>query len=472
MRHLIVGIGGAGTVLVDEVRLSESGSIPLVDPAVVARLQDLGATSLRYPGGTLGDTFDWTAAIGAPLDRGEIEAAFGDLQTPSFGVDEFLGLCEQAGLEPLFQMNVLDAPSKVADLVEYTNGGAATPQGAIRAANGHPAPYGVTWWEIGNEPTAAYQTGPSPDDTGADYAQLALAVAAAARAVDPSIRLGGIAHTQFARADWIAAVPLLDSWNDQVFGGAAPLTPAVDFAHNHFYSYHGDDPDPAVRFRHLMAGGATLAAALGDVDALTGSLPGWLTEYHAIVDDGSIRPEFLVDFQSGLVVADLLLTAIDEGLEGAHLHNLAEPVGFGALVRPGAWDLRPAGHVFALLSPLAGETRVAAAFASPTETIATGNGAIPSGIVYDHLGVLATRTAGGGARVVLLNRAHDASYRVGLSGLGGGGRVTVYRYENDDLSASNEAAADVVSVTARSVRRRDPLVLDLEPHSLVRVDLP
>lgn len=469
--HLIVGITGAGTVLIDEIRLSETGAAPAVDPLILTRLQELGVTSLRYPGGTLADTFDWPASIGPLIDRGEVEAAFGDLQTPSLGLDEFLRLCEQAGTTPLVQLNVLDSPSQLADLVEYVNGDVSTPQGAIRGSNGHPAPYGVLWWEIGNEPTAAYQTGAQPDDTGADYAQLALGAAAAVRAVDPSIRLGGIGHTQFARADWLAAVPMLANWNAQVFTGPGALTSEVDFVHGHFYSYFGDDPDPEVRFRYLMAGGATLSMVQGDLDLLTGSLPMWLTEYHTIIENGGIQPQFLVDYQSGLVVADLLLTAAQRGFEGAHLHNLAEPVGFGALVHPGVWDLRPAGHAFAVLLAFAGERRVAATIVSPTETLVAGDGAIPSGITYERVAALVTRTSSGTARVALLNRTFDETFRVELLGAGSGvtGAV-VHRYESADLFASNEITPGTVSVASQAVSVADPFTLDLAPHSLVRVD--
>ena len=44
-----------------------------------------------------------------------------------------------------------DGPQSAANLVEYCNGDARTPWGAKRAANGHPAPYGVKYWQIGNE---------------------------------------------------------------------------------------------------------------------------------------------------------------------------------------------------------------------------------------------------------------------------------------------------------------------------------
>jgi alpha-N-arabinofuranosidase len=42
-------------------------------------------------------------------------------------------------------------PDEAARWIEYCNGSTDTPMGALRAANGHPEPYGVKYWEIGNE---------------------------------------------------------------------------------------------------------------------------------------------------------------------------------------------------------------------------------------------------------------------------------------------------------------------------------
>jgi len=41
--------------------------------------------------------------------------------------------------------------SDAAQEVEYVNGPADSTWGGARARTGHPAPYGVVWWGIGNE---------------------------------------------------------------------------------------------------------------------------------------------------------------------------------------------------------------------------------------------------------------------------------------------------------------------------------
>jgi len=44
-----------------------------------------------------------------------------------------------------------DGPQSARDLVEYCNGGAGTEWGKRRTANGHPEPYRVRYWQLGNE---------------------------------------------------------------------------------------------------------------------------------------------------------------------------------------------------------------------------------------------------------------------------------------------------------------------------------
>lgn len=68
------------------------------DEGLVAELKAAGVTHLRYPGGTLSDFFDWSAAVGTnrqpqpnPFDKGRTEY-------PDFGPDEFAALCRKLGI--------------------------------------------------------------------------------------------------------------------------------------------------------------------------------------------------------------------------------------------------------------------------------------------------------------------------------------------------------------------------------------
>src|SRR6516162_6686244 len=56
--------------------------------------------------------------------------------------------------EPSLTVNVEGrgaTAEEAADWVEYANGSSISKYGALRASNGHPEPYRVRYWEIGNE---------------------------------------------------------------------------------------------------------------------------------------------------------------------------------------------------------------------------------------------------------------------------------------------------------------------------------
>ena len=76
----------------------------------------------------------------------------GAVQPNDIGTDEFMTLCRLLGVEPYITVNagIGDAWS-AAEYVEYANGEVSTPMGQLRAANGHPEPYDVKFWGIGNE---------------------------------------------------------------------------------------------------------------------------------------------------------------------------------------------------------------------------------------------------------------------------------------------------------------------------------
>ena len=93
------------------------------------------------------------------------------------------------GAEPSITVNVEGRGATAAEAaawVEYCNGPATSKYGAMRARNGHPEPYRVKYWEVGNEIWGDWVRGHSDADT---YARNYDRYVAAMRAVDPSIKL-------------------------------------------------------------------------------------------------------------------------------------------------------------------------------------------------------------------------------------------------------------------------------------------
>lgn len=137
-------------------------------------LSELHPTFVRFPGGCYiegtwrdGQTnrFEWKKTIGPIEERpGHWNVNWGYRVSDGLGLHEFLQLTEDLGAEPLFVSNIGlghgwmqdyqnlgDYIQETLDLIEYCNGDISTPYGSMRAANGHPEPFGLRLIEIGNE---------------------------------------------------------------------------------------------------------------------------------------------------------------------------------------------------------------------------------------------------------------------------------------------------------------------------------
>ncbi len=191
------------------------------------RVRPMGITFLRYPGGCNADVFNWKDTIGPLSERKDIINYHNGTSRgiAKFGVDEYLRFCEQEGMTPIITTAFLKdrpenvdpydhpngirhkyvipylktAPERVqlaADWVEYCNGPVDTRWGALRAKNGHPEPYNVKYWEIGNE---SYGPDPVGSCTAEEYANAFPRYVKAMKERDPSIR---IVINGTGRADW------------------------------------------------------------------------------------------------------------------------------------------------------------------------------------------------------------------------------------------------------------------------------
>jgi alpha-N-arabinofuranosidase len=82
------------------------------------------------------------------------------LKEQDMGIDDFMTFCRLIGAEPYIAVNSgFGDDHSAAEEVEYVNGTATSRMGRLRAANGHPAPYGVQIWGIGNEMYGEWQWG-------------------------------------------------------------------------------------------------------------------------------------------------------------------------------------------------------------------------------------------------------------------------------------------------------------------------
>ena len=120
---------------------------------LVAALKQIQVPNLRWPGGCFADDYCWRDGIGPREKRPRrINAHWGGvIDDNAVGTHEFLDLCGQIGCEPYLAGNVgSGSPRELREWVEYCNAAAGT-LADERAANGHPAPWQVRLWGVGNE---------------------------------------------------------------------------------------------------------------------------------------------------------------------------------------------------------------------------------------------------------------------------------------------------------------------------------
>jgi alpha-N-arabinofuranosidase len=139
---------------------------------IMKLLADLKPRFLRFPGGNflegpkLNDAFPWKATLGPLEGRPGHTGSWGYRPTDGMGLLEFLEWCEDLKMEPLLAVYAgysLDGDHVDAgpllkpyvddalDEIEYVTGDLHTYWGAKRAADGHPAPFKLSYVEIGNE---------------------------------------------------------------------------------------------------------------------------------------------------------------------------------------------------------------------------------------------------------------------------------------------------------------------------------
>ena len=131
----------------------EPGS-PLADAKgfrldVIKAVKELKVPVIRWPGGCFVDSYHWQKGVGKkrqPYD----DDRWGVLEPNTFGTHEFIELCRRLGAEPYICQNSLASIQEMADWVAYCNA-TTGPFAEMRERNGHPEPFNVRFWSVGNE---------------------------------------------------------------------------------------------------------------------------------------------------------------------------------------------------------------------------------------------------------------------------------------------------------------------------------
>jgi alpha-N-arabinofuranosidase len=155
---------------------------------VLEAARRLRVTQLRWPGGNFVSGYHWQDGIGPKDSRpARYDLAWFERESNRFGTDEFIATCRKLGAAPYICVNLGSGTmEEAAAWVEYCNREGGTHFADLRKKNGHPEPYRVKFWGLGNEIFGDWQIG---HKNATDYAKAAVEFAKVMKWQDASIKL-------------------------------------------------------------------------------------------------------------------------------------------------------------------------------------------------------------------------------------------------------------------------------------------
>ncbi|MBN2521271.1 MAG: alpha-N-arabinofuranosidase [Bacteroidales bacterium] len=197
-------------------------------------MKELKITNMRWPGGNFVMGYNWQDGIGPKENRpARINLAWGGIDNNHVGTDEWIELNKAIGSENIICVNLgLATICDACHWVEYCNYKKGTYYSDVRIKNGHPEPYNVKIWDLGNEVDG------SPWELGhknaEDYVKIAREAVKAMRSVDNSIRFVACGSSYYEETgQWV-------EWNRKVLTGLGDVS---DYLSIHGYWNWGAMPD-------------------------------------------------------------------------------------------------------------------------------------------------------------------------------------------------------------------------------------
>lgn len=448
---------GHGRIWVDQVSLFPAHSIPGgVRREVFEKIKDLKPSFIRWPGGNVAQDYRWLWGIG-PRDQRVTwtNLSWKNEPEPSdFGTDEFILLARAVGAEPSITVNVEGRGATAAEAaawVEYCNGPVTSKYGALRAANGHPAPFGVKFWEIGNEIWGHWVRGHSDAET---YARNYTRYAKAMLAVDPTIKLIAVGDNNM-------------QWNNTVLRIAGA---SIDYlAIHHYYGRREMAGDPS----NLMARPLFFERFYGQVKQMLNELVPDRNVKLAINEWGLDLPvERQYSMESALYAARLMNVFERQGnlIEKSAVSDLVNgwPGGIIQVGRHGLF-VSPIYLVNQLYNELRGDQRLTAVVNSPSFDTSKEGKNIP------YLDVVVSRTADGKKifiKVVNTHTTHAIQTTFTLTGVSVGPHAEIKRVTARSLTDSNDfTRPNSVVISSEVVPTQQRFGLKIEKHSVSVVSL-
>ena len=119
---------------------------------IITALKRIQIPNLRWPGGCFADYYHWRDGIGQTRPTMVNTVWGGVTEDNSFGTHEYMELIQRLGAEPFIVGNVGSGTvQEMSQWWEYLRAPQGSPLGDERARNGHPEPYNIRFWGVGNE---------------------------------------------------------------------------------------------------------------------------------------------------------------------------------------------------------------------------------------------------------------------------------------------------------------------------------
>ncbi len=173
--HFILSVAQPGTFWFDLISLFPPTYKNTVNGNRIDLMEKLAAMHpafLRLPGGNylegnhISDRLHWKQTLGPLVDRPTHTGPWGYPSSDGLGLLEYLRWCEDLHMQPVLAVyagyslagehvtpgkDLAPYVQSALDEIEYVTGSVQTKWGAERAKDGHPAPFPLTYVEVGNE---------------------------------------------------------------------------------------------------------------------------------------------------------------------------------------------------------------------------------------------------------------------------------------------------------------------------------
>ena len=153
--HFTEHIGG---VIYDGIWVGRNSEIPNIKgfrKYIIEKLKAIKAPVIRWPGGCFAEMYDWRDGIGQERTTRINWWNYADrrYETNEVGTHEFMDFCEAVGAKAYFAANLTAVtPLHNRNWIDYC----LSPRGSTtlaleREKNGHPEPFHIPFWGVGNE---------------------------------------------------------------------------------------------------------------------------------------------------------------------------------------------------------------------------------------------------------------------------------------------------------------------------------